>query len=213
MHEFIVWLEAAIQALVGTIENGSYWAIFWLMAAESTVIPLPSEVVMIPAGYLAYQGKLDFTLVALSGTLGSVVGAYINYTAARMLGRPFLIKYGKYFLLPKDKFEKMMTFFRKHGEVGTFVGRLLPGFRHLISIPPGVAHMNLARFGFYTGLGAGIWCLFLTWFGYWVGSQQSSWQAAWASNKHTILIAIVVVVVATVGGYVLFHRSRRVKTA
>ncbi|GFO69400.1 membrane protein [Geomonas limicola] len=165
-------MHAAIDWLVQTIGAMGYPGIFLLMAMESSVIPIPSEVVMPPAGYLAQQGQMNMGLAILCGTLGSLVGAYANYFAARFLGRPLILKYGKYVLITEEKFAKVETFFLKHGEISTFIGRLLPVVRHLISLPAGLAGMNHLKFSLYTLLGAGIWVTVLTFIGYFIGSNQ-----------------------------------------
>ena len=150
MHELISWLVTTIGAL-------GYPGIFILMAMESSVIPVPSELVMPPAGYLAQQGQMNVFIAILCGTLGSLVGAYANYFAARHLGRPLLLKYGKYVWISEQKFARVESFFLRHGEISTFIGRLLPVVRHLISLPAGLAGMNHLKFSLYTLLGAGIW--------------------------------------------------------
>ena len=165
MHELINWL-------VNTIGAMGYPGIFLLMAMESSVIPIPSEVVMPPAGYLAQQGQMHMGLVILSGTLGSLVGAYANYFVARWLGRPLVIKYGRYVWITEEHFNKVETFFLSHGEISTFIGRLLPVIRHLISIPAGIARMNHWRFSLYTTVGAAIWVSILSWIGYFIGQNE-----------------------------------------
>ena len=135
MHDIIIWL-------VNTIGDLGYPGIFLLMAMESSIFPIPSELVMPPAGYLAHQGKMDMTLVILSGTLGSLAGAYANYFVASWLGRGLLIKYGHKVFIREAHIDRVERFFLKHGEVSTFIGRLLPVIRHLISIPAGLARMN-----------------------------------------------------------------------
>jgi len=165
-------MHAAIDWLVQTIGAMGYPGIFLLMAMESSVIPIPSEVVMPPAGYLAQQGQMNMVAAILCGTVGSLVGAYANYFAARFLGRPLILKYGKYVLITEEKFAKVEAFFLKHGEISTFIGRLLPVVRHLISLPAGLAGMNHLKFSLYTLLGAGIWVTVLTCIGYFIGSNQ-----------------------------------------
>jgi membrane protein DedA with SNARE-associated domain len=142
------------------------------MAMESSVIPIPSELIMPPAGYLAQQGEMNIAAALLCGTAGSLVGAYLNYFAAHFLGRPLLLKYGKYVLITEEKFAKVETFFLRHGEISTFLGRLLPVVRHLISLPAGLAGMSHLKFSLYTLLGAGIWTTVLTLIGYFIGSNQ-----------------------------------------
>jgi len=165
MHEMINWL-------LSTIGSMGYPGIFILMAMESSVIPVPSELVMPPAGYLAHQGEMNIWVAILMGTVGSLVGAYANYFAAHYLGRPLVLKYGKYVWITEHKFAKVESFFLRHGEISTFIGRLLPVVRHLISIPAGIAGMNHLRFSLYTLVGAGIWCTILAWIGYFIGKEQ-----------------------------------------
>lgn len=166
MHELIAWLLNTIGAL-------GYPGVFLLMAMESSIFPIPSELVMPPAGYLVQQGQMNMTWVILSGTLGSLAGAYLNYFAALWLGRPLIIRYGRYVLIKEEHFERVETFFRAHGEISTFIGRLLPVIRHLISIPAGLARMDHLRFSLYTLIGAGIWVTVLSWIGYFIGAEQT----------------------------------------
>ncbi|OGU06436.1 MAG: hypothetical protein A2075_07740 [Geobacteraceae bacterium GWC2_58_44] len=165
-------MHAVIDWLLQTIGTLGYPGIFLLMAMESSIIPIPSELVMPPAGYLAQQGKMSMTVAILCGTVGSLVGAYANYFAAHYLGRPLLLKYGRYVFITEEKFAKVELFFLKHGEISTFIGRLLPVVRHLISLPAGLAGMNHLKFSLYTLLGAGIWVTVLTFIGYFIGSNQ-----------------------------------------
>ncbi len=165
MQQLIDWLVATIGAM-------GYPGVFLLMAMESSVIPVPSELVMPPAGYLAQQGEMNIIFAILCGTFGSLLGAYVNYFAARHLGRPLLLKYGKYVWITEEKFAKVEKFFLKHGEISTFLGRMLPVVRHLISLPAGLAGMNHLRFSFYTLLGAGIWVTVLTYIGYFIGENR-----------------------------------------
>lgn len=165
MHNLINWLVESVGAL-------GYPGIFILMAMESSVIPIPSEFVMSPAGYLAQAGKMDMLAVILCGTFGSLFGAYLNYFASHYLGRPLVLKYGRYVWITEEKFAKVETFFLRHGEISIFIGRLLPVVRHLISLPAGLAGMHHLKFALYTVLGAGIWVTILAWIGYFIGSNQ-----------------------------------------
>lgn len=197
-------MHALVQWLLDTIGSMGYPGIFLLMAMESSVIPVPSELVMPPAGYLAFQGKMNMVAAILCGTLGSLAGAYANYFASHYLGRPLIIKYGKYVLIPPDKFERVELFFLKHGEISTFIGRLLPVVRHLISIPAGLAGMNHLRFSLYTLLGAGIWCSILTVIGYVIGeNQQLIMQYA-----HQALVWVLVFSIVLISVYVWRQRRR-----
>lgn len=165
-------LYEAINWLVTTIGDMGYTGIFLLMAMESSVIPIPSEIIMPPAGYLVQQGKLSMGLVILSGTFGSLFGAYANYFTARWLGRPLLMKYGHYVLIGEQALLRVEKFFADHGEISTFIGRLLPVIRHLISIPAGLAGMGHVKFSLYTLLGAFIWVSLLTLLGYFLGENK-----------------------------------------
>lgn len=135
------------------------------MALESSIVPVPSEVVMPPAAFWAAQGKMSFWGVVLAGTLGSVLGSTLSYWIAQWVGLPFLKRYGKYVLLPRDKLEFAESFVRRHGVAGIFISRLLPVIRHLISIPAGILRMPFGRFTLVTALGAGVWCTILSWYG------------------------------------------------
>jgi len=197
-------MHVLVQWLLDTIGGMGYPGIFLLMAMESSVIPVPSELVMPPAGYLAFQGQMNFAAVILCGALGSLVGAYANYYASHYLGRPLIIKYGKYVLIPPDKFERVESFFLRHGEISTFIGRLLPVVRHLISIPAGLSGMNHLRFSLYTLLGAGLWCAILTGIGYVIGeNQQLIMQYA-----HQALVWVVVFSITLISIYVWWQRRR-----
>lgn len=148
-----------ITSMLGHLNYGT---IFVLMLLESTVIPVPSELVVAPAAYHAAGGNLDMWLVILFSTLGADVGATINYLAGWYLGRPIIYKFanskwGHLCLLNQEKVEKSERYFEKHGMVATITGRLLPGIRHLISIPAGLSRMNYWRFLLYTTIGAGAW--------------------------------------------------------
>jgi membrane protein DedA with SNARE-associated domain len=195
LHNLIHWLLETIGAM-------GYPGIFLLMAMESSIIPVPSELVMPPAGFLIYQGKMDWLPSILAGTLGSLAGAYANYFAARYLGRPLILKYGRYVLIPPDKFQRVETFFLRHGEISTFIGRLLPVIRHLISIPAGVAGMNHLKFSLYTLFGAGIWCSILTWIGYTIGQNQEL-VMTWSNRA---LVWVLPASCGVIACYIWWHR-------
>ncbi|OZA30754.1 MAG: DedA family protein [Hydrogenophilales bacterium 17-61-9] len=167
LHDFIAWILA-------TVHDWGYTGVFILMALESSFFPFPSEVVMIPAGYLAYKGEMNLVLAILSGIGGSLVGALFNYWLAVKLGRPFLLRYGKYVLFKESGLQRMEDFFARHGHISTFTGRLIPAVRQYISLPAGLARMNLAAFSFYTSLGAGIWVTILALLGYSLGHNEEA---------------------------------------
>jgi membrane protein DedA with SNARE-associated domain len=195
-------MHALLNWLVETIGNLGYPGIFLLMAMESSIVPVPSELVMPPAGYLAQQGKMHIGLAILAGTVGSLVGAYANYFAAQYLGRPLLYRYGKYVLISPEKLQRMETFFQRHGEISTFIGRLLPVIRHLISIPAGLSGMNHLRFSLYTLAGAGIWCTILAWIGYVIGQNQQLIM----QYSHQAILWVVIASVALIVGYIWWQR-------
>ena len=154
--------------------------IFVFMTVESSFIPFPSEVVMIPAGFLAYRGllsthvpALDLVLAVVIGLAGSMLGAYINYGLSIWLGRPFLHKYGKYFFLKEQHLDRAEEIFRQYGDLATFVCRLLPAIRQLISIPAGLSRMDFRRFTLFTVLGAGIWNVILVLAGWYCGKATA----------------------------------------
>lgn len=197
MHELINWLVNTIGAL-------GYPGIFLLMAMESSIIPIPSELVMPPAGYLVQQGRMHMGLVILSGTLGSLAGAYVNYFVARWLGRPLVIKYGRYVWITEEHFTRVEAFFLSHGEISTFIGRLLPVIRHLISIPAGIARMHHGRFSLYTTVGAAIWVSILSWMGYFIGQEQ----ALIAKYSHKAVLGVIVFSIVLGGVYTILHRRK-----
>jgi membrane protein DedA with SNARE-associated domain len=164
-------LHQIINFLVETIGSLGYIGIFALMFLESTFFPFPSEVVMIPAGFLAYKGEMNLYIVLLAGTLGSLGGALLNYYLSKTLGRKLLLKYGHYVRFTEETLIKMENFFVNHGEISTFNGRLIPVVRQYISLPAGLASMNLWKFSFYTSIGAGIWVSILTLLGYFLGNN------------------------------------------
>jgi membrane protein DedA with SNARE-associated domain len=171
--------EHLIQYLESMVEIARVWGpllIFVFMTIESSFIPFPSEVVMIPAGFMAARGELPpgpalpaLLLAIFLGILGSLVGAWINYVIALKLGRPLLHKYGKWLFLKPEALDRAEALFREYGDVTTFVCRLLPAIRQLISLPAGLARMNAWRFNIFTGLGAGLWVTILALMGYHFG--------------------------------------------
>jgi membrane protein DedA with SNARE-associated domain len=198
VHELINWLLQTIGVL-------GYPGIFILMALESSVIPIPSELVMPPAGYLAQQGQMNMALAILCGTAGSLVGAYVNYFAAHYLGRPLLLKYGKYVWITEEKFAKVEQYFKDHGEISTFIGRLLPVVRHLISLPAGLAGMNHLKFSLYTLLGAGFWVTVLSFIGYFIGANQELIMR----YSHQALIGVVAFSVVIIYFYIKNHKRKK----
>lgn len=193
------------NTIVGYIGDMGYWGIFLLMFLESTFFPFPSEIIMIPSGYLAYKGEMNVYIVVLVGILGSVGGALFNYYLAMHFGRKFILKYGKYFFIKEETLDKLEAFFVKHGELSTFNGRLIPGIRQLISLPAGLARMNIARFSLYSALGAGIWVVVLVALGYLLGSNE---ELISEYLKTATVIALISVVFITIF-YIVRHKRRK----
>ncbi|HIQ46486.1 MAG TPA: DedA family protein [Sulfurovum sp.] len=195
------------NTIVSYIGDMGYWGIFLLMFLESTFFPFPSEIIMIPAGYLAFKGEMNIYLVILIGIAGSLGGALLNYYLARSLGRKLILKFGKYVFIKEKTLDKLDTFFAKHGEISTFTGRLIPGIRQLISLPAGLARMNIATFSFYTSLGAGIWVIVLVVVGYLVGSNEALISEY---LKSATVIALVSVMFITIFYIVRYKRRKEI---
>jgi membrane protein DedA with SNARE-associated domain len=197
-------MEEIVTYLVETIGSLGYIGIFVLMFLESSCFPFPSEVVMVPAGYLSYKGEMNLVLALFAGILGSLAGALFNYFIATSLRREFLLKYGRYVFITEKTLNKVDLFFQNHGEIATFNGRLLPGIRQYISLPAGVARMSLTKFSLYTSLGAGIWVLVLILLGYFLGANE---MIVKKYLKIITLAAICLVIVITVV-YLLYRRKK-----
>lgn len=201
-----------MTALVNTINTMGYLGIILLMAMESSVLPVPSELVMPPAGYLAAQGKMNIWIALLCGTVGSMIGAYANYWVAARVGRWVFVRYGKWVLLSEKSLEKTERFFSKHGEIATFVGRLFPVIRHLISIPAGLARMPLGKFFLYTGTGAGLWCAILLAIGYIIGKAgENPAPGLYKDYAHKAVLYLLPAVALLVIGYILYQRRSRTR--
>lgn len=192
------------QFITDQIFDMGYLGIFFLMLIESSFIPFPSEIVLIPAGYLASKGDMDLSFILLASLLGSLGGALINYFAALYVGRKFLLKYGKYVMISKQTLDKMEEFFKKHGAISTFTGRLIPGIRQLISIPAGLSRMNLKVFMFYTSLGALIWSIILVALGYLIGENQEL-----IKEYLSQIVTITLICVALITAFYIFNHKRK----
>lgn len=182
MEAFKAWMAEVLSHL-------GYTEIFFLMAMESSLFPVPSELVMIPAGYLAAQGALDPWLATLAGGLGSLFGASANYVLGRYAGRAFLLRHGKYFLVNEAKYHEAEQLFMKNAMLATFVGRFIPVIRHLISLPAGVFGMSLLPFAVLTTVGATIWCGVLVLVGYYFG--EPALQVVTDYTHELALVAVV----------------------
>lgn len=202
-------IDSAIHWLVETVGALGYPGIVALMFIESSFLPLPSELVMPPAGYLVAKGRMDPVLAVLAGTLGSIGGALFNYWFAVKVGEPFLRRFGKYVLVREHHLDRTEAYFSRHGEISTFVGRLLPVLRHLISIPAGMARMPLGRFVTFTGLGAGIWCAVLTYIGWLLGRHEDTLREGVVKAYSTQAVLYMLPVLALlIAGYIYRQRRR-----
>jgi membrane protein DedA with SNARE-associated domain len=197
-------IEHALQWLVDFVHHFGYWGIFIMTALESTFVPVPSEVTMIPAGYLVQQGQMNVWMVLFASVSGTLIGSLFNYAIARTLGRRFLAAYGKYMFFGHDKMEKLDKFFAGHGEISIFTARLIPGVRHVISFPAGLAHMDAKKFTFYTGLGGAIWMATLTLVGYIIGGNKELVRHYMPYITGAFLAALVLLVAV----YVYRHRKK-----
>ena len=202
-----------ITTLLG---NLNYSTIFFLMLLESTVVPVPSELVVAPAAYHAAGGHLNAILVVIFATLGADVGASINYLVAFYVGRPVIYrfansKWGKMCLLNQEKVEKSERYFDNHGVVATLTGRLIPGIRHLISLPAGLARMNYWKFLLYTTIGAGVWHTILAAMGWYLHAvvPEEELEATIERYNHYIVLAIVAIVVLAIAYFVIRKKTKK----
>ena len=193
------------MSIISTLlSNLNYGTIFFLMLLESTVIPVPSELVVAPAAYHSATGNLDIWLVILFSTLGADAGASINYLAGWLLGRPVIWRFadsklGKLCMLSHEKIEKSEAYFNNHGMVATITGRLIPGIRHLISIPAGLAKMHYWKFLLYTTIGAGAWnCILATmgWYLHTIVPEDQLHNKILEYGEYIKLVIVALVVIA-----------------
>jgi len=195
---------------LGALKTGGYPLIALLMAAESSILPLPSEVVIPPAAHLARTGQIPISLggIILAGTLGSWLGATLMYWAARLAGRPLFLRYGKLLLVTPEKIEGAERWATHYGAMGIFVSRLLPVVRHLIGIPAGIVRMNYQLFSVFTLLGSAIWCSVLCWVGIKMGQDEKLMHG----ELHRMTLWLGGAVLALGGLYYLFvHRQMKQK--
>ncbi len=165
-------MQQIIAFLLHIVHELGYLGLFLATLIESTFVPIPAEVTMLPAGILVGQGKMNYALALLASTSGVVLGSGINYWVGLRFGRGFIVRYGKYFLLRASFLDKVELFFQKHGSFATFAGRLIPGVRHYIAFPAGMARMNIRKFFLYTSTGGGLWMLILLHLGYTAGKNS-----------------------------------------
>ena len=211
-------IASNIEMIASHAAVWGFLLIFFFMMIESSFIPFPSEVVMIPAGFLAYRGALtchmpvpDLIFAILAGLAGSMAGAYINYFLAEYLGRPVLYKYGKYFFLSEKNLNRAEEVFRDYGDITTFVCRLIPAIRQLISIPAGLARMSHKKFAFFTALGAGIWTAILALTGWYLAhlAKDLSYMEMVERGKKIIsgnYIWVILFLAVVIAAYIILHK-------
>lgn len=198
-------MQAFVDFILSLASDLGYVGIVLLMTLESCFVPFPSEVVMIPAGYLASKGEMNAFVAVLCGVCGSVLGALINYYICFFWGRAFVLKFGKFVGINEAKFAKFEAFFNKHGEFSTLTCRLLPGIRQYISMPAGLAKMNLTRFVLFTALGSALWVSILVALGYFVGENEALLKI----YLREILIAIVLFIIIASIAYLAYLRKKK----
>ncbi len=206
LHELLaIWF--------GWVRDWGYLGVFVLMAMESSIFPVPSEVVMPPAAYWAAQGQFDFWGIVLAGTAGSWFGSAVTYWVARWAGAPVVKRYGKWFLLGPEKIKMAEVWVRDFGTLGIFIARLLPVVRHLISIPAGLFRMPFVPFSLVTTAGAFLWCSVLSWFGKEVIGDRpdllNSPDAMVAVMKERLIYFIVAVLLLGALTFLVKWKSRR----
>ena len=196
-----------IDWYLGSLESGGYPLIVLLMAIESSIVPLPSELVIPPAAHLAHtKGNLSMAGIVAAGTIGSWLGATVMYWASRLAGRPLVLRYGRYLFVTREKVEGAERWASRFGSMGVFISRLLPVVRHLIGIPAGIVRMNYKWFSLYTLLGSAVWCAVLCWLGVKAGQDE----ALMKGELHRISIWLGGALVALGGIYYFFvHRHMK----
>lgn len=205
MEILTYYFHTALDYLVIFIESIGYFGIFIGMFLESSFVPVPSEIIMIPAGISVSYGNMNLYLVIIAGTLGSLFGALFNYFLAVSVGRTILFKIGRYFFIKPATIIKIEDYFKKHGAISTFMGRLIPVIRQYISLPAGIAKMNLTVFCLYTTAGSFIWVTILTYLGFLIGENQELIE----QYLHIAIISSIIICVVTAVIYVLWKRRQK----
>jgi len=198
-------MQEIVNFIVEWVSQFGYMGIFIMMFLESTFFPFPSEVAMVPAGYLASKGEMNLILAIVVGTAGSLFGALFNYYLAREYGRKGVLNFGKYFFFTESKLEKMEAFFVNHGSFSTFVSRLIPGVRQVVSLPAGLSKMPLRKFALYTTLGAGIWAIVLVLVGYFIGENEALIKA----YLHQIILVTLGLIAVGSMVYIYIHKKQQ----
>ncbi len=198
------YFQNTLDYLVLLVDSVGYWGIFIGMFLESTFIPIPSEIIMIPVGIAAAYGKFNIYLAIFVGVFGNLLGAIFNYYIAIHYGRPILDKIGKYFFVKKSTIASIEKFFNKHGSFSTFTGRLIPGVRHYISLPAGIAKMHFGKFCFYTASGSALWVTILTYMGFLIGENKELIQ----QYLHLAIIICMILCLSLALIYIQFTKKK-----
>lgn len=199
-----VIFDSVVSALVIFISKIGYLGIFLGMFLESTPFPLPSEVIMIPAGIAASQGLMNIYLAILAGVTGNVCGAIFSYFVAASVGRAILFRIGKYFFLKPERIIAIEAFFNSHGKISVFIGRLIPGVRHFISLSAGVVKMDFRLFCLYTFVGSFIWITVLTVLGSVIGSNQELIK----EYLHVLIAGVIISSAVLIAIYMFLHKRK-----
>lgn len=196
-------IETITAFVISVISKIGYAGLAFLMMLESMIFPVPSEAVMPFAGYLVAQGKFDFWIAALASAVGSIIGSLISYYLGLFLGRPAILKIGKYILLNEGELAWTEGWFRRKGEITIFISRFIPVVRHLISIPAGLGKMNLKRFVLYTFAGAFLWNSFLLYLGY---RLREGWQLIQTYSKEIDIMLVILIAC-----FILYYLIRKIR--
>jgi membrane protein DedA with SNARE-associated domain len=200
------FFDSIIHLLINFINQIGYFGIFFGMFLESTVVPIPSELIMIPAGISASHGsEINIYIAIICGTLGNIAGALFSYYLASSIGRKILFYIGKYFFVKPSTIIKIEDFFKNHGPISVLIGRLLPVFRHFISLFAGIAKMDLRLFFIYTTIGSSIWTTILAVLGYFIGENQELIK----EHLNDIIIACVLLCIAIIAIYIFRKPARK----
>jgi membrane protein DedA with SNARE-associated domain len=203
--------KSLIDWYLGALGSGSYPLIALLMAIESSVVPLPSELVVPPAAHLAYTtGRFSMVGIVLAGAIGSWVGATAMYWASRLAGRPLVMRFGRYLLITPQKVEGAERWATRFGPIGVFISRLLPVVRHLIGIPAGIVRMDYTKFSLYTLLGSAIWCSVLCYLGVKMGQDEQLMRGE--MHRITLWLGGAMLVLGSLY-YFLVHRQMKAENA
>ena len=199
-------LGAIAAFCISVISSIGYFGVFLLMIMESMILPVPSELVMPFAGFLIASGEMNFWMIIIFATLGSLVGSLISYYLGKYGGNKLVLKYGNYFLLNEEHLKKTEKWFSKKGELTIFIGRFIPIVRHIISIPAGIGKMNLKKFMIYTLIGAGIWNAFLTYIGFILGNN---WERIQEYSDYVSFGVLGILVILM--GYFVYRQIKKKK--